>query len=199
MTGEEPFVGLDATLLDFWRFAMSDLRTNTLRGYLAEFLVARAVGADKPRVEWDSYDVLAPEGIRIEVKSTGFVQAWTQTKPQESRSWTISQVSPYDTMSGKVCGPRDFQADVYVFAVHTARSHDEYDALDLRQWIFHVLSRPEVLSMPRDKKDRACATLRRVRDLADAVSFRQLEVAVQRAGVTGFRGAHAGRGVKSVT
>lgn len=44
------------------------LRMNNVRGDLAEFLVARAVGATGPRVEWDAYDVLAPDGTRIEVK-----------------------------------------------------------------------------------------------------------------------------------
>ena len=57
----ERFAGLDATVTDFWRFALSDLRMNNARGYLAEFLVAQAVGATGPRVEWDTYDVLAPD------------------------------------------------------------------------------------------------------------------------------------------
>lgn len=50
---------------------MSDLRTNNTRGYLAEYLVAKAVGATTCRVEWDTYDVLTPEGPRVEVKSAG--------------------------------------------------------------------------------------------------------------------------------
>ncbi|MFJ9080485.1 hypothetical protein ACIRO3_35410 [Streptomyces sp. NPDC102278] len=176
--GSERFVGLDATVLDFWRFGMSDLRTNTLRGYLAEFLVARAVGADRSRVEWDPFDVLTPQGIRIEVKSTGFVQAWTQVKQRESRSWTIPRAVPYDTITGKPCGPRDFQADVYVFAVHTARSHDEYNALDLSQWTFYVLSLSQITSLPRNKNDAACATLLRVQTRTRAVSYAELAATV---------------------
>lgn len=80
LTGTERFDGLDASVADFWRFAMSDLRTNNVRGYLAEFLVARAVGATATRVEWDPWDVTAPDGTRIEVKSSGYLQAWTQEK-----------------------------------------------------------------------------------------------------------------------
>ncbi len=37
---------------------------------MAEFLVAKAVGAHGPRLEWDAYDVLAPDRTRIEVKSS---------------------------------------------------------------------------------------------------------------------------------
>ena len=54
-TGVERFAGIDASVTDFWRFAMSDLRMNNARGYLAEFLVARALGlADVRRIEWDA-------------------------------------------------------------------------------------------------------------------------------------------------
>ena len=47
MDGGRRFVGLDATVADFWRWAFSDLRDNTTRGILAEFLVAKAVGDTK--------------------------------------------------------------------------------------------------------------------------------------------------------
>ena len=38
---ESAFVGLDARVVDFWKFALGDLRMNNARGYLAEFIVAR--------------------------------------------------------------------------------------------------------------------------------------------------------------
>lgn len=83
LRGDESFVGLDATVLDFWRFAVQDLRMNTLRGYLAEFVVARALGAQANRTEWDPYDVLwhdprSGRDVRIEVKSSAYLQAWPQ-------------------------------------------------------------------------------------------------------------------------
>ena len=45
LTGDEPIRGADATLRDFWAWGYSDLRANTVRPLLAEFPVARAVGA----------------------------------------------------------------------------------------------------------------------------------------------------------
>jgi hypothetical protein len=69
-TGEERFIGLDATLrcgAGFWSFALSDLLMNNARGYLAEYLVARAVGANKLRVAWDAYDVLTSNGTGVKV------------------------------------------------------------------------------------------------------------------------------------
>jgi hypothetical protein len=69
MTGNEGIDGTGATLRDLWAWSMSDLRANTVRSSLAEFLVARAVSADhRPPVEWDSYDVLTSDGDRVEVK-----------------------------------------------------------------------------------------------------------------------------------
>ena len=48
----------DTTVLDFWRWALGDLRMNNARGYLVEYLVAQAVGDASPtRVEWGAYDV----------------------------------------------------------------------------------------------------------------------------------------------
>lgn len=53
LTGAQSFTAGDATVLDFWRWVLGDLRMNNARGYLAEFLVARALGSPAPiRIEW---------------------------------------------------------------------------------------------------------------------------------------------------
>ena len=46
---------------------------NAERGALAEYLVACALGGGEGvRVNWDKYDLLSPEGIAVEVKSSGY-------------------------------------------------------------------------------------------------------------------------------
>jgi hypothetical protein len=47
LTGSEPFSGLDAAVVDFWRWEFSDPRENTARGILAEYLVANAVADER--------------------------------------------------------------------------------------------------------------------------------------------------------
>jgi hypothetical protein len=47
LMGEERLA--DSRVLDFWRWALGDLRMNNARGYLVEYLVAKAVG-DRSRV-----------------------------------------------------------------------------------------------------------------------------------------------------
>ena len=62
-TGQEPFHAagrvLNRKLLDYWRWAGSDLLSNTSRGILAEFLVESALGMNEEvRTEWGLYDLL---------------------------------------------------------------------------------------------------------------------------------------------
>lgn len=136
---DDPFEGIDATVLDFWRFAMSDLRTNNIRGYLAEFLVAKAVGASTPRVEWDAYDVLAPDGTKIEVKTSAYLQAWSQHRNSQIRFSGLASRA-WDPQTG-YAEEKTFNADVYVFAVQTATAHENYDVLSVDQWEFYVATR----------------------------------------------------------
>jgi hypothetical protein len=63
LTGDERFSDDVSSVLDFWRWAFSDLRTNIVRGVLAEYLVARAVGDGSPlREAWDNWDVTTRPG-----------------------------------------------------------------------------------------------------------------------------------------
>src|SRR5687767_12517224 len=85
-TGQEVFqegsTALDFNLFEFWQWSGSDLVSNTWRGLLAEFLVAKALGISiAVRVEWDAYDLRTPEGLTIEIKSSAYLQSWFQAKP----------------------------------------------------------------------------------------------------------------------
>ena len=176
MSGDDPLASADAQLRDFLAWELSDLRTNTVRPMLAEFLVARALGAaQRPRVEWDAYDVRTPEGITVEVKSGAYLQAWAQSHVSKvvfsglhARTWTPE--SGYAESAS-------YNADVYVFAVLTATEHDRYDALDLEQWSFWVLPRSEV-----EATGQRSLGLPRVQSLAgDAVPYGELADRVRQA------------------
>ena len=82
LNGNEPFTlhgsGTSIMLQDFWRWAYSDLLNNTHRGVLAEFLVHSALETkDVARADWLPFDLTSPSGLRIEVKSSAYLQAWT--------------------------------------------------------------------------------------------------------------------------
>lgn len=75
LSGDEPLLP-GVRVRDFWAWAMGDLRPNSTRGMLAQFLVAKAVGDTRPLDDgWGDFDVQSPEGIKIEVKSSGYLQS----------------------------------------------------------------------------------------------------------------------------
>jgi hypothetical protein len=139
LEGTEAFEGLDARVIDFWRWAMSDLRMNTIRPMLAEFLVARAVGDPKPaRVEWANHDVTSADGIRIEVKSSGYLQSWRQRKLSKP-AFSRFSARVWDPETSTYGNDAEVRADVFVFCVQMCRAPAEYNPLDVSQWSFHVI------------------------------------------------------------
>ncbi len=174
LAGDERFKGLDHTVNDFWSYAARDLRSNVLRGVLAEWLVAKAVGATEPRPEWDEFDVLTPARVPVEVKSSAYLQAWPQRDLSKiSFSGLRSQkLGPENRYSGQ----RTFNAHVYVFCVQTAQSHDAYDPLDVSQWDFYVLPRSRVESI-----GQRSIGLARIKSEAQSVGFDGLAAAIAQA------------------
>ncbi|HLP27552.1 MAG TPA: hypothetical protein VK147_02850 [Candidatus Didemnitutus sp.] len=84
------------------QWAYSDHLSNANRGVLAEYIVGLAVGAtEKPRVEWDKYDLVTPGGVSIEVKSSAYPQSWNNPKPSTivfdiaPRTWWDAATNTY--------------------------------------------------------------------------------------------------------
>lgn len=144
-TGSEKLGSTGKTLLDFWRWSTSDLVSNATRGVLAEFIVAAALGVDLsiPRDEWDAWDLTSPEGIRIEVKSSAYLQSWKQQ--QLSRIiFSIRPARSWNGESGDMNGTPRRSADAYVFCLLKHQEKDTLNPLDLEQWEFYVLSTDEL-------------------------------------------------------
>uniref|UniRef100_A0AAU2JHR5 Uncharacterized protein n=1 Tax=Streptomyces sp. NBC_00049 TaxID=2903617 RepID=A0AAU2JHR5_9ACTN len=126
-------------LLGFWGWAYSGLAGNTLRGALAEYIVALALGAaEGTRVDWDSVDIRLPGGPKVEVKSAAYLQEWAQSKPS-AISFSIAPAEGWDSVTGEVDPVRVRRADVYVFCLLQHRDKRTLDPLDLTQWAFYVL------------------------------------------------------------
>lgn len=141
-------------LLDFWQWSASDLVGNVLRGRLAEYLVARALGlAVDVRAEWDAYDLCTPAGDKIEVKSAAFIQSWTQTRHSAIR-FGISPTRGWDASTNELSHEVRRQANVYVFCLLHNRDQATLDPLDVSQWTFYVL--------PTKTLDEACRKQREI-------------------------------------
>ena len=130
------------TLLDYWQWSGSDLLSNTQRGIMAEFLVARALGvANTPRREWGSYDLATASGQKIEVKSAAYHQSWPQERPSDIRFDISPAKSLWDahTNSFEYNEEPVRASDAYVFCLLGSLEHTEPDPLDIEQWTFYVI------------------------------------------------------------
>lgn len=164
-TGSEEILGLTSknTLLNFWQWAYSDIIGNTERGCLAEYLVALACNIDqKVRVSWDSYDLeLLPERIKIEVKSSAYLQTWKQ-KGYSKPSFGIPKTKAWDYIENLYHEESKRQADVYVFALLSHKQKETLNPLNTSQWEFYIL-RTEVID--HEMKDRKQISLEKVKEL----------------------------------
>ncbi len=138
LSGNEVIIG-DTKLVDYWRWAHSNLIDNAERGAFAEFLVYTAMRAtSKTRVNWNNYDVLSPEGIRIEVKASGYIQSWAQEK-LSAISFSIRPTYGWDAETNQYSEVCVRQSDVYVFCLHIHMVQETINILDASQWTFFVL------------------------------------------------------------
>lgn len=136
-------VDTDLTAVDFWAWNMGDLRMNTTRGFLAEFLVAKAVGDPSTRrTEWAAFDICSANKTRIEVKASGYAQSWPGKKASVSFDFdTVDKTTGWDERVGKdvEVDPED-RVHVWVFALQsTPRDAAVYDPMDLDLWEFHTV------------------------------------------------------------
>ncbi|MBK1629854.1 hypothetical protein CKO31_03670 [Thiohalocapsa halophila] len=143
-TGSEAFKSegrqLPFDLLSFWQWSSSDLVGNALRGLLAEYIVAIAVGcSDRTRVEWNPYDLETPEGVRIEVKSGAYIQSWAQASLSRI-TFDIRPTQGWDASRNTYSHQVKRQSDVYAFCLLEHRHQETVDPLNLDQWTFYVIS-----------------------------------------------------------
>lgn len=142
-TGSEKFyrgaTPLDLTLLGFWQWSASDLVSNATRGILAEYIVANALGlADGVRAEWDAFDLLTKDGIKIEVKSAAYLQSWYHKK-LSAITFGIRPTRLWNASTNELAAELKRQADIYVFCLLNHQEKISLDPLNLDQWKFYIL------------------------------------------------------------
>ena len=143
LTGNESFQLngqlLPLNVLSFWRWSSSNLAANNLRGYLAEFLVAADFGAlSGSRVEWDACDLRVAPNLRIEVKSSAYLQSWKQRK-LSTINFDISPTYGWDSETETTSNTYARNSDAYVFCLLAHQNKGTLNPLNLDQWEFYVL------------------------------------------------------------
>ncbi|MGC3992257.1 MAG: hypothetical protein QM796_21685 [Chthoniobacteraceae bacterium] len=155
-------ISIGRTLGDFWQWSGSDLVSNIFRGWLAEYIVACALGIDTGvRTNWVSYDLLAPDGTRIEVKASGYVQSWLQRTLSKPR-FSIREARSWDAETNTTAIQAIRAADVYVFCLHIHTELSTLDPLDVSQWRFFVVPTCLISERLKTQKDIGLSTLKRL-------------------------------------
>jgi hypothetical protein len=183
-TGQEKFLSsrrsLGFDLKSFWQWATSDLISNTTRGVLAEYLVARAIdiGKDDTRDEWAASDLQTPTGIKIQVKSAAYVQSWHQKK----LSNIVFNVQPrraWDSNTNVLARDPARHSDIYVFAVLAHRNKATINPLNTQQWEFYVLP---TITITARKRSQHSITLKSLEKLCTPVNYANLGGVIEATG-----------------
>ena len=180
-TGEErlSFNGsiLDYTLLDFWRWGVSDILSNATRGKFAEFIVAVALGVDikKPSNEWAPYDLLTKDGLKIEVKTSAYIQSWYQ-KEYSKPVFSIRPARYWNSETSQLEKKIERHADIYVFCLLKEKDQKLVNPLKLEQWDFYVVA-TDVLNKKNEKQKSI--SLGALRKISKPVSYIELKSEVK--------------------
>ncbi len=182
-TGGEKFhsngkpLGYD--LLSFWQWSASDLTGNAMRGILAEYIVATAVGkANASRTEWDAFDIETNEGIKVEVKSGAYIQSWSQKK-LSTIQFGIRPTKGWDSKTNSYSSEFARQSDVYVFCVLQHKDQGTIDTLNMSQWQFYVLATSQLNQAVRGQKTITMSSLNKLNPIA--VQYGELYASIKQA------------------
>ncbi len=160
--------------IEFWRYAYSNLKDNRNRSAFAEYMVAKALGVSEPPLtSWESYDIKTASGVKVEVKTSGYIQSWKQTKPTIP-TFDIKQKQGWAGETNEYDGIKDRQADVYVFCLHNEKDKDKADPLQSDQWIFYVVSTIRINELLEDQKTVGLSTIEEVLG-ARALKFEEIK------------------------
>ena len=160
LSGAERLLGTaDKTVLDYWRWAHSDVLENVQRGVFAEYLVAAALDiTGAARIGWAGYD-LDYDGAKIEVKSSAYLQTWRQ-RGLSKILFRIGAHQQFDETGAMYDADPRYVADCYVFCVFTDTDGPKVDVLDTNRWIFYVVAISDLIETCQTAKSVSEARLK---------------------------------------
>ena len=164
---------LDFSLLDFWRWSVSDILSNATRGIFAEFVVATAakINLNEVRDEWGAFDLITSEGIKIEVKSSAYLQTWFQ-KALSKISFSTKPAFVIDIETNQKSEVKIRSADIYVFCLLHHENKQTVEPLNLDHWEFYVLATEQLNNYARSQHS---ITLNSLKKLTNSVDYENLE------------------------
>jgi len=145
------------SVLDFWQWAFADLCDDDIKGWYAEWLVGNLLGLfmGGRRISWANSDLISPGKVRIEVKASSFWQSWKlldefgKDREVKSIDETARKRVRFAGLNAgdavEIAGPiTGNKSDLYVFAFQNQLDHAAWNALDLTQWEFYLLTKEQL-------------------------------------------------------
>jgi hypothetical protein len=171
LTFDDKTVGY--SLLDFWKWSVSDILSNATRGRFAEFIVGTSLDLkiENIRNEWDAFDLVTDDGIKIEVKSASYIQSWNQ-KDYSTISFSIKPAKFWDSENNMQSVESKRHADVYVFCLLKHKDQETINPLKLEQWEFYVLP---TIKLDAYERSQSSITLNSLKKLTDAITYNELK------------------------
>ena len=166
LSGNEQFTyngkPLNTVFSDFAMWFASDFLDISIRGPLAEYIVARALGIDFAEARSDNqrYD-LKYRGKCIEIKSSAYIQAWEQTRPSKI-SFSIRKAQEKDGWnyeSEKRNPEKKRHSAAYVFCLYKYHDKETANPLMLDYWDFFVLPTKKIDELCGDQKNLSLSRL----------------------------------------
>lgn len=155
----EVLPGLNARVVDFWQWAYSDVLENIQRAFFAEYLVAVALEVtDARRTGWLGFD-LEYRGLKIEVKSSAFLQAWNQ-RELSAPGFGIGPKQQLDADGIAYDGDPRYVADLFVFCLFADKDAETANVLDSTRWEFYVVETPTLRERCHNRKRLSLKDLR---------------------------------------
>ena len=159
-------------ILDFWKWAYSDILSNSIRGKFAEFIIATALDIDltKPSEEWNPYDLTTKEGIKIEIKTSAYIQSWGQKKLSKP-IFSIRPTKYWDDKKGFQTEIKR-QSDFYIFCLLKETDQEKINPLNLDQWEFYILSTKK---LNKEKQNQKTISLNPLKKIAKNIPYNLLK------------------------
>lgn len=163
LSGNEQFtydgVSINRELNDFWSWQASDLLVYSIRGALAEYIVAAALGIDDTyrSNDWHEYD-LEYKGVKIEVKSSAYLQSWEREKP----SRICFNIYPSRPFTASVWDNNDIcrHSFIYVFCLFKTKDRETANPMMLEQWNFFVVKTSDIDKMLGNQRTITVSTIK---------------------------------------
>ena len=104
------------------------------------------------RTDWDPFDLEMENGIRIEVKSSAYLQSWKQHDFSKI-SFDIAPKRTWDSKTNEYSSKSTRHSDYFVFCLLHHRDQNSIDPINLDQWTFYVL-KTKVLNSEKGNQKR---------------------------------------------